>query len=243
MFYKTGIDISSPKSMWNFLHDHFTYYTMNSWNGLRTIAHNVKLYNLNLDGDWSTVLRFLEDGADCGDLHWQIQSKIDDFATDHLGYRVYSNGRSGGYLILCSVDNNRTVLPDCVDQYDTYEDFKADCRVYGESVMDYIYELRQVTEVVRAFDKLCDELRDLVNEYSKMNYEVQALAYNIDRFNEEYSSDLELLGFKELEVNDDGKVNVQEVQTLNCLMETLLHYFASLPMSVGVEDGFLYAEV
>ena len=31
MFYKTGVDIANTKSMWEFLHNHFQYYTMNSW--------------------------------------------------------------------------------------------------------------------------------------------------------------------------------------------------------------------
>ena len=33
MFYKKYVDISNVKSMWNFLHDHYQYFTMNSWNG------------------------------------------------------------------------------------------------------------------------------------------------------------------------------------------------------------------
>ena len=32
MFYKTGVDITNDKQMFNFLKDHFTYPTMNSWN-------------------------------------------------------------------------------------------------------------------------------------------------------------------------------------------------------------------
>ena len=48
MFYQKGVDISNTKSMFNFLNNHFTYDTMNSWNGLKSIANNVKVYNLNL---------------------------------------------------------------------------------------------------------------------------------------------------------------------------------------------------
>ena len=50
MFYKTGVDITNDKQMFNFLKNHFEYYTCNSWNGLRSVANNVKLYNLDLSG-------------------------------------------------------------------------------------------------------------------------------------------------------------------------------------------------
>lgn len=240
MFYTTGVDIASPKSMWNFLKEHFTYFTMNSWNRCRTVAHNVKLYNLQLEGPWTVALCFLEDGHDCGDLQWKLQEQISSFNIAHPGYRVYFNGRSNGYLTLCHRDHNGSILPDCVENCDTYEEFKYGCKEYGESVKDYLYELRKVTELVRDFDKLCDDLRDLVNEYSKMDYAAATLDYNIGRFNEDYGSDFELLGFKTLEVVE-GKVNVSEVSTLSCLMETLLHRFAEVGFEVEVEGGFLYA--
>ena len=31
MFYKTGVDITNEKQMFNFLKGHTTYYTANSW--------------------------------------------------------------------------------------------------------------------------------------------------------------------------------------------------------------------
>ena len=64
MFYKTGVDITKEKSMWHFLKNHFTYSTMNSWNGMKSIAHNVKLYNLKLDGDVLNIPLFMADQAD-----------------------------------------------------------------------------------------------------------------------------------------------------------------------------------
>ena len=35
----------------HYLKNHTRYYTMNSWNRATSYAHNVKLYNLNLDND------------------------------------------------------------------------------------------------------------------------------------------------------------------------------------------------
>ena len=61
MFYKKGIDITNAKQMFKFLRGHYMYDTMNSWNGLKSIANNVKIYNLKLDGDAWNALRYLED--------------------------------------------------------------------------------------------------------------------------------------------------------------------------------------
>ena len=224
MFYTPYVDISSPKSMWTFLHDHFQYYTMNSWNGNKSIANKVKLYNLNLDGDYSAALKFLFDESDIGDLQFLIGEQCDEFALSHPGYTVGFNGRSGGYLVLYSTDHNRSVLPDCVDNYDSWEDFKADCKDYGEKVSDYTYTLRELTKVVRDFDRLCDSLRDLVNEYSKMNYEDQVLAANIEHFNIIYESDLDLIGASPLEVLS-GEVDVSGILKLTSLTEALVHLF------------------
>lgn len=127
MFYKTGVDIANTKSMWEFLHNHFTYNTMNSWNRQTSIANNVKLYNLKLDGDWTVVMRYLFDEADSGCLQAYIEDEIRAFEETHSYYKVFFNGRSGGYLVLGNSDNNGSVLPNCLD-YDSYEEFKADVK-------------------------------------------------------------------------------------------------------------------
>ena len=79
MFYKTGVDICNTKSMWNYLKDHFMYYTMNSWNRSESIANNVKLYNLKLEGDWTVAMRYLFDEADSGLLQMDIDNMIREF--------------------------------------------------------------------------------------------------------------------------------------------------------------------
>jgi hypothetical protein len=191
---------------------------------MKSIANKVKLYNLNLDGDYSAALKFLFDESDIGDLQFLIGEQCDEFNLSHPGYTVGFNGRSGGYLVLYSTDHNRSVLPDCVDNYDSWEDFKADCKDYGEKVSDYTYTLRELTKVVRDFDRLCDSLRDLVNEYSKMNYEDQVLAANVEHFNIIYESDLDLIGASPLEVLS-GEVDVSGILKLTSLTEALVHLF------------------
>lgn len=239
MFYKTGVDISNPKSMWEFLHNHFTYSTCNSWNSGRSIAHNVKLYNLKLEGDWTVAARFLFDDQDLGDLQFLIQEKIDDFVAEHPMYRVHFNGRQGGYLVLYNRDNNSNILPDWIWGYQTYEDFKEDIHNdYGQTVKEFIEELRVWTELVRDFDRLCDDLRDLVNEYSKMDYDNFILAEVIDRFNGRYCEDLEYLEFAPLTIGKEG-VDISSIQQLDCLVEALLRLFGENRDRVEINNFIL----
>ena len=213
MFYKKGIDITNDKSMFEFISEHPTYYTMSAWNGYRTIAHNVKLYNLNLEGDWCTALGFLESGH-YEDLNWMVQ----DWEREHPDYTVSFNGRSGGYLILTKKASCHSVIPEMLD-YETYEDYKADMRDYYGSVKANRSELVKFVKLVQDFDKLCDELRDYVNDLSKASYEKEEMCSIVERFNSMYATDLEYLGFVELEANEVGEVDITEIYTLQCLAE------------------------
>ena len=180
LFQKAGVDICSPKSMFEFINNHFTYYTLNSWNGLQSIANNMKLYNLGLEGDWTTVLDYLYDEEDIGCIGFQIRGLVEEWEAKHPGYSLGWNGRSGGYLVIYNHDkkngtvNFRNILPEDLTGYDNYEDFKETIKdYYGWNVKDMIPELREYTQLIRDFDKLCDDLRDLANEYSKLDYKAE----------------------------------------------------------------------
>lgn len=214
MFYVKGIDITNDKQMFNFLKDHYQYYTMNSWNGLKSIANNVKVYKLNLSGDCYNALTFLQD-----DDYLTINCMIDEWQYEHPGYVVGFNGRSGGYLVLYNADNNKTVLPDEVDYNDDYEGYKEMCREYFGSVKAARYKLVEMVKLVQDFDRLCDQLRDYVNELSTQDFAARALERTVDLFNENYYDDLAYLGYSELVV-EDGKVDISEIRQLDCLYET-----------------------
>lgn len=213
MFYTKGVDITKDKSMFNFIAQHFTYYTMNSWNGIRSIANNVKLYKLGLEGDWTKAFAHLESG-EYNTINWMVQ----DWEREHPGYEVCFNGRSNGYLVLYRKGSGRSVIPDTLD-YETYEDYKADMREYYGSVKANRDELVEFVRLVQAFDRLCDEIRDYVNDLSKLSYELEEMRKIVEDFNDIYTDDLELLGFKELEVNEAGEVDITEIYTLQCLAE------------------------
>ena len=213
MFYQTGVDITKDKSMFNFIANHPTYFTGNSWNLTRSIAHNVKLYNLSLEGDWTRALAHLESG-EYDTINWMIQ----DWEREHPGYTIGFNGRSGGYLVLYRRAGSRSVIPDTLD-YETYEDYKADMRDYYGSVRANRDELVEFVRLVQAFDRLCDEIREFVNDLSKLSYELEEMQKIVENFNDTYADDLGYLGFDELEVNEIGEVDISEIYQLQCLAE------------------------
>ena len=216
MFYKTGVDITNDKQMFNFLKEHFEYYTMNSWNGLCSIANNVKLYNLGLSGDWCVALSLLE-----ADDYDELNYIISDWEAEHPNYRVSFNGRSGGYLTLTNSADNRHVLPDTITDSDDYEEYKERCRDQFGSVKANRDELVFYTKLVQDFDKLCDQLRDYCDELSKQDLAAIEMEKIVFDFNTRYEDDLDLLGFMPLE-SDDGIVNISDISTFQCMKEAFL---------------------
>lgn len=166
MFYKK-VNKKSDKEMFEFLQQHFQYYTMNSWNGLKSIANNVKIYNIKeLDYD---ILEYLET-----DNYFCINDTIKCWELEHRGYKVGFNGRSGGYLVLYNEDNNGSVLDYYVDinLNSDYESFKQDIKESGyDSMKEYHSKLLEQVEIVQEFDKLCDSLVQVCLDL-KNNYEV-----------------------------------------------------------------------
>ena len=150
MFYKTGIDITNDKQMFNFLKEHFEYPILltSSWTRAYSIANNVKVYNLKLSGDCWTALSLLEsDNFDT--IRWMLA----DWEREHPGYEVFFNGRSNGYLVLKEQHLNEHVLPYEIVNFDTYEDYKEFCREEYGSVKATRDDLRFYTQLVRDFDK------------------------------------------------------------------------------------------
>lgn len=206
MFYKKGLDISNTKEMFEFLKGHFTYDTMNSWNGLKSIANNVKIYNLELDGDAWNALRYLED-----DDYFSVNMMIEDWEAEHPDYSVGFNGRSGGYLVLYNKKGNGHVLPDIIVDND-YEDFKLECKDYYGGVKHYKQELREYVELVRDFDKLCDELRNYVNELSLRSFTDDKIEVLLDDFVYDYKDDMNYMGVKYPEILATKTADLIQIQ-------------------------------
>ena len=202
VFFRKKVNMNNDKEMFNFLKDHFTYDTMNSWNCLHSIANNVKVHRMNLTGNCWKALKALEQ-----DEYFEVNDMLRDFAADHKGYKVYFNGRSGGYLVLYNEHNNCTILPSFIEDNDNYEEYKQWCKDYQSAVKYNRSDLRYYVKLVQDFDLLCDEIRAYVNELSlRPDAEI---AYDIlcdvaERFNEACYNELKGLNLEPLEVDDNG---------------------------------------
>ena len=231
MFYTKGIDITNDKQMFNFLKNHFQYYITN---GIETIANNVKIYNLKLSGDCWTALTFLQD-----DDYFAVNMMIEDWEAEHPGYKAGFSGRSGGYLVLYSAVDSycRSVLPDEVDDCETYDDYKSYCREYYGSVKANHWDLVKTVKLVQDFDKLCDEIRDYVDDLSNRNFLIDAMEDSVERFNEQYAEDLERLGFDTLHVEFD-KVDISEINQVVSLYEAFIRVADKRDLGCRIErDG------
>ena len=151
MFYKK-VNKRNNKEMFEFLKKHFEYWTMSSWNGLYSIANNVKLYNLGLDYELLELLRL--------DNYYTINSIIEEWEQKHKNYSVGFNGRSAGYLVLGNKNKNDHVLDYYITSNDTYEEFKTDIMYAYGGLKYYKDKLKEQVELVQEFDKLCDRLLD-----------------------------------------------------------------------------------
>ena len=230
MFYKTGVDITNDKQMFNFLRDHFEYYTANSWNGLRSIANNVKIYNLDLSGDWGVALAILE-----AEDYDTINMVIEDWEREHPGYDVGFNGRSGGYLVLGNKGNARHVLPEEITDSVDYEEYKRYCRDYFGSVKANRQVLVTYTKLVQSFDKLCDTLREYCDSLSKSSFEVLEMQKAVDEFNFQYYPDLDYLEFQELQCDEQGIVDLSEILHLKSLTDAFLRIANRHTLGYGFE--------
>lgn len=238
MFYKTGIDITNDRQMFEFLKNHFEYWTMNSWNRLGTIANNVKLHNLKLSGDWCVAYDLLASGE-----YETVNMMIDDWLQEHPGYSVFFNGRSGGYLILGNAKDHGHILPDSIIDVDTYDEYKEYCREYFGSVKANRSDLRYYTKLVQEFDRLCDQLRDFCDELSRQKFEFIEMEKAVEEFNNRYADDLDYLDFQYLQCSKDGKVDVSEICTVTCLFEAFMKVADRSEYSYRLitdEDGNLY---
>lgn len=164
MYYKK-VNKKSDKDMFYFLKEHFEYWTMNSWNGLKSIANNVKIYNIKeLDYD---ILQYLE-----LDNYYCINDTIECWELEHKGYKVGFNGRSAGYLVLYNDSNSKNVLDYYVDINSDYESFKQDIQESEyRTLKEYHSTLVEQVELVQDFDKLCDDLIQVCLDL-KSNYEI-----------------------------------------------------------------------
>ncbi len=162
-FFNQTLKIKTLEDEFNYIKNHFKYWTMNSWNGLVSIANNVKIYNLGLT---AAQLDKAYDLLDCKNFYDDINLLIYDSEL-----QVTFNGKSSGYLVLHNFENNGCAVS---PWYWDYENFNKLYPDYDhetiEDIINYDFEL------VRDFDILCDELRERLI-YQIENSEIKTETY------------------------------------------------------------------
>ena len=143
-----------------YLKNHTRYYTMNSWNRATSYAHNVKLYNLNLEEDaYANASAFLfTDEIDISEYLMEREQLLRDFRKE-TNYEISFNGRSSGYLVLLDTkfDSDKNIWQvyqgKSIDADEDFENWDTE-------------DLYDRYMLVNKFDKLCDDLRNLLIDYA-----------------------------------------------------------------------------
>lgn len=156
-FFNKTQGIKTLRDKFNYIKNHETYFTMNSWNGLSSIANNVKVYNLGLP---EIQKNKLYDFIECENFYNEI-----NFLIHHSGLKVGFNGRSSGYLVLYNKDNNCSAVDDCYYNFESYKEF-LDCEKDGKNFRVAQENCKCIIEndfnLVKEFDILCDGIRDYI---------------------------------------------------------------------------------
>ena len=151
----------------DYIKNHFTYWTMNSWNGKTTIANNIKIYNLPLTKEQrDRAYEIIGDENLCNEL-WDLylNTYIYDFKRLHNDcYEMYINGRSDGYIVVNGL-RGCLVMSEYINDADTYKQLVADIKhYYGCTYAEAQREARQQIEesfaLIVDFDDTCDKMLD-----------------------------------------------------------------------------------
>ena len=164
-FNKTNKNMSL-RQKFDYIHNHFYYYTMNSWNETKSLANNVKIYNLPLtkeEKDKFFELYCNENLID--EIYFHINTILEDFALENE-FEIAFNGRSGGYLVAYNKNNSCNVIDKDLIDFESYDEaIKYYKENYNWSFRDCQAELKSIIErnfeICVLFDDCCD---DVLNE-------------------------------------------------------------------------------
>lgn len=127
------------------------YDTMNSWNQQKSLAYNLKIYNVIRKDLRDKAYMVFDDENLCSELFCGINDLITEFTENcKYGYTAGFNGRSGGYLVLyksCRVRNYATGT----DKLETYMHGLDENEVSGD--------------VKRLFHKLAQDIVDYAEQF------------------------------------------------------------------------------
>lgn len=144
--FRKEIDTSDREAMLCFLEEHPKYHLYNSWNLVRGFSQCIKIHTLNVDDKTKNKFYDMLSLDDNFEIQIIFADVFDDFRNNNPGYAIYTNGASGGYLVL-HADNNQ-IYQDQLNCLDDLEDS----------------ELRELTDTVMNFDEATDTLIEFLSE-------------------------------------------------------------------------------
>jgi hypothetical protein len=182
-FYRK-VDMRTREAMIAFLHGHFRYDTMNSWNRATSYANCVKVHRLDLPREQMNKALAMLDMTEVYDAMHGIMQEWS--AERDWRWQVGFNGRSGGYLVLYQGDmdfkNAKTAQCDTCGKL-TWHKENVPCTTQGcpgtltvlakarPQIVTYpgrgldqsedfggwsMDQLRERVKLVQEFDELCD---------------------------------------------------------------------------------------
>lgn len=180
-------EVNTLQEKYDFIKNHFRYYTMSSWNQSTSFANNIKLRNLNLPEKISIkAYDFLE----IEETYEQIRVLIDAFNLyNNYKFQIGFNGKSGGYAVIYLGDrvlsNHKSVCTSCGQKnFKTIEESNSKvCGRCGQAtrvnkefydIITYSgkhydissnfdeseeYEINEMYNILMDFDLVCDIMR------------------------------------------------------------------------------------
>lgn len=164
-FNKTSKKMSL-RQKFDYVHNHYYYYTMNGWNRSKSLANNVKIYNLPLTTEQKDKFFDLYCDENLSDeLYYHINMILEDVASENE-FEIAFNGRSGGYLVAYNkrkdgfVSCENVINEDLID-FESYDEVIKYYKEYcGLSFRDCQAELKSRIErnfeICVLFDDCCD---------------------------------------------------------------------------------------
>jgi hypothetical protein len=170
-----------------FLHNHFRYHTMNSWNNATSYARKVKIHNLDLTReqmDRAYEIIYAEGAFD------EINELMRQFDAAHkYEFQMSFNGRSGGYVVLipggqrpsgyqshclvCGQRNYKKILPPASTPEESVQNFVRGHSGWAEEVYLTQEELTKLglmnKEVLRIVQQTKKDLNSSNVEYTSDN--------------------------------------------------------------------------
>lgn len=221
-FYKPGIDITHDREMFEFVHDHFRCSQLvDSMTGQAAIANNLKLDCLGVQ-NWRVAQAILEQ-----ENYMPVYEVLDRWESENPDYFISFYGCSSDYITIAKRGQKSlsiSVVPPIFDACESYEEYKQACFWSLGGVKYHRNTLRETVKVLQSFDKLCDELRDMIARLAESCYEIDTMKEAVSSFNQRYVNDLKMLNFSKLRVDADGTVDLSEVIRLQCLTEAFLKF-------------------